>query len=61
MSREKRRELALKSFMLGVDWVLKCLVEGDKADPGIWSEFTEQTAALWHDKAEKVVGLVVRE
>jgi len=61
MSRENRRELALKSFMLGVDWVLKVMVEMNKRDPGLWNDLDEAAAAQMHTKAENVVGLVVRE
>ena len=50
-----QRELAQKSFMLGVDWLLKVLVESELG------EIDETAAKLLRQRAQQVIGQAVSQ
>lgn len=45
---KRTKEVAYKSFMLGVDWMCKILVESD-----IW-EFSQSEADMFHKRADSI-------
>lgn len=49
------KEVAQKSFMLGVNWLLKVLQDGDTENPGLWTSFTEDTSKLLRERAQKAI------
>lgn len=59
-SLDEKRAIVKASFMVGVNWLLKVLHDGDKADPGIWETFNETTVRLLRERAEKVSDSVVK-
>lgn len=51
MTEAEVRDIAHKSFLLGVDWICKTLMDCEIFD------FTQQEADLFRKKAERVLGI----
>lgn len=51
---KRAKQIAEKSFILGVDWMCKLLIEAD-----IY-EFSQREAELFHKRAESVFAKVVK-
>ena len=49
---KRAKEVAQKSFLLGVDWLCKLLV-----DSNVY-EFSQREAEMFHKSAERVIGSV---